>query len=201
MEKDFIIIKEAVSKELCRFMAEEYRIIESVYNNLYPGCDSSDMCSNSFARYAPLCFETLSLFIQPIIEDHTGKKLYPTYSYARIYYTGSELTPHKDRHSSEYTVSICVEKDNINWPLFIKDSNNTNHKIDLNTGDIVIYSGKNLLHWREKFTGKMQIQAFLQYVDVNGKYSKLKWDTRPSLGLPFEFVNNDVKRELGVNDS
>jgi len=202
--EDVVVIKNAVSAEICKFTAIEYEIFEQGYKALYPGSDGSDMCQNSFARYAPLPFETLSLYLLPLIEKQTGLNLYPTYSYARIYYTGSELEKHKDRESSEITVSICIEKDNVDWPLFIKTDNGTQHEVNLDQGDLVIYSGRKHSHWREPFQGTKQIQAFLQYVDANGSSSWLKWDTRPALGLPFEFtdqrIQNEIKRIASVRD-
>jgi hypothetical protein len=41
-----------------------------------------------------------------------------------------------------------------------------------------------------------QIQAFLQYVNAEGDDAWLKWDTRPCLGLPFEYATDHVKSEI-----
>jgi hypothetical protein len=156
----------------------------------------ADLSPNSFARYAPLCFEALSVYLQPIVENIVGEKLYPVYSYARIYYTGSRLDPHFDRSSSEISVSVCIEKDKKDWPLFIKSDQEMIHEINLNQGDIVIYRGNAQEHWRDEFTGEKQIQCFLQYVKAEGNLSWLKWDTRPSLGLPYDYVGPEVKAEV-----
>jgi hypothetical protein len=196
MNRDIIILRNAVPPEICKFTAIEYEIFEEAYRALYPGQDPSDMCRNSFARYAPLPFETLSVYLQPLIEKEVGMNLYPTYSYARIYYNGSELSKHKDRQSSEITVSVCIEKDTTEWPLFIQNENEKTYSVNLSQGDLVIYSGKKHLHWREPFPGTKQIQAFLQYVDSQGESQHLKYDTRPALGLPFEFTDNIIKDEL-----
>jgi len=61
MKEDYIIVKNAVSKELCEFMALEYEMQNDVCQVLYPGANLSDMCENTFARYAPLMFEALML--------------------------------------------------------------------------------------------------------------------------------------------
>lgn len=196
MEKDLIILKNIVPKEICRFAAIEYELFEEAYKILYPGQDGSDMCQNSFARYAPLPFETLSVYLLPLIEKSVNMKLYPTYSYARIYYTGSELAKHKDRSSSEITVSVCIEKDSTDWPLHIENDQGDIHEVILERGDLVIYSGKKHSHWRASFTGVKQIQAFLQYVNAEGEYQHLKYDTRPALGLPFEYTDHRVKAEI-----
>ena len=189
-----IIIKNAVSLELCEFLSLEFSMMEDTCKALYPTQNFADLCSNSFARYSPLMFEALSVKLLPLIEKATSKKLVPTYSYARIYYTGSELSAHKDRQSSEVTISVCVEKDAVDWPLCIKQDDNTVLKVLLDVGDLVIYSGRKNEHWRDPFKGTRQVQCFLQYVNVNGSDACLKWDTRPCLGLPFEYASPELRR-------
>ena len=189
-----IIVKNAVSLEMCEFLSLEFSMMEKVCTTLYPDEDFTDLCPNSFARYSPVMFEALSVKLLPLIEKATSKKLAPTYSYARIYYTGSDLSVHKDRQSSEVTISICVEKDAVDWPLFIKQDNDTVLEVLLDVGDLVIYSGRKNEHWREPFKGSRQVQCFLQYVDINGADACLKWDTRPCLGLPFEYASPELRR-------
>lgn len=189
-----IVIRNAVSKELCEFLSLEFKMMEDVCKVLYPQQDFSDLCSNSFARYSPLMFEALAVKLTPVIEEAVGKKLAPTYSYARIYYNGSELKIHKDRQSSEVTISVCVEKDQVDWPIYVKNDDGTVTEVNLNEGDLVVYSGRKNEHWRNPFTGSRQVQCFLQYVDINGLDAWLKWDTRPCLGLPFEYASPDLQR-------
>ncbi len=196
MIENFKIIKNAVPSEICKLTSIEYQIQESACRILYPNANLADLSPNSFARYSPLCFEALSVYLTPLLEKETGLKLFPVYSYARIYYKGSRLDPHFDRRSSEISISICIEKDSTPWPLYIKTKDGISHKFDLEVGDIVIYKGREQEHWREEFTGEKQIQAFLQYVNAEGKDSWLKWDTRPSLGLPFEYAGPEVRHEM-----
>jgi hypothetical protein len=56
-------------------------------------------------------------------------------------------------------------------------------KVILQPGDMVIYRGCDIKHWRDPYDGNQQIQVFLHYVDVNGKYADHKFDKRPMLGL------------------
>ena len=65
--------------------------------------------SNTIASYYSdsLC-ETLLDMSTPVVEQNVNKKLYPTYSFARIYDKGSHLPIHVDRGSCEYTVAICI---------------------------------------------------------------------------------------------
>jgi hypothetical protein len=195
MNNDYVISKNILSKELCQFIALEFSMMETACKHLYPRAKLSDLCENTFARYSPLMIEALSLWVQPEVEKITGKRLWPTYSYARIYYKGSELQKHFDRPSSEYTVSLCLEKDD-DWPIYIKNEQGTEHEINLEVGDMVVYSGRRHEHWRNPLTSERQIQAFLQYVDADGDSAWLKWDTRPCLGLPFEWTSDAIKQEL-----
>ena len=196
MQQDYQVLPNAVPAEVCKLCAIQYELLESCCKIIYPNVDMSDISPNSFARYAPMCFEALSVYLLPAIENVIGEKLYPVYSYARIYYTGSRLDPHFDRSSSEISVSVCIEKDEKDWPLFVKSDQGITHEINLDQGDIVIYRGNAQEHWRNEFTGRKQIQCFLQYVRADGPASWLKWDTRPSLGLPYDYIGPEVKAEV-----
>lgn len=196
MKEDYKIIRNVISREMCKLFAIQYQLQESCCSVLFPNISMADLSPNSFARYSPLCFEALSVYLLPILEKEVGEELYPVYSYARIYYTGSRLDPHIDRSSSEISVSVCIEKDASDWPLYIKTANSSTYEVNLNEGDIVVYKGCEQEHWRYEFTGKKQIQCFLQYVKAKGEKAWLKWDTRPSLGLPFEFAGPQVQAEM-----
>ena len=53
---------------------------------------------------------------------------------------------------------------------------------------MLIYSGCDLEHWREEFTGKDCGQVFLHYNKAGSKMSKEnKFDKRPLIGLPAFF--------------
>ena len=104
MIEDYKIIRGAVSTELCEFLALEYEMMEEVCKVLYAGADLSDLEENTFARYAPLMFEALMVKLNPLVAKEWGSKLVPVYSYARIYYKGSQLKKHFDRPSSEVSV-------------------------------------------------------------------------------------------------
>jgi hypothetical protein len=56
---------------------------------------------------------------------------------------------------------------------------------------MLVYSGCDLEHWREKFKGQECIQVFLHYNDsaTPGSQDNM-FDGRPHLGLPFWFKKN-----------
>lgn len=187
------VIRNAIPAELCKYLAIEYRLIRD--NVLAMGGPQSDpTVPGAFAMYSPICFETLSVYLHDVIEDAVDKQLYPSYTYARIYVKGSELKRHKDRQSSEYSVSCCISKD-IDWPLTFEYDDDT-VSVELNVGDIVVFQGHEYFHWRKPYEGQEQIMAFLQYVDSNGPWKHYKYDGRPMLGAPFETAHPDVHKEM-----
>jgi hypothetical protein len=57
--------------------------------------------------------------------------------------------------------------------------------MNLKQGDMLVYKGCELEHWREKFKGDECIQVFLHYNNSRTPGSKKNmFDQRPHLGLP-----------------
>jgi hypothetical protein len=154
---------------------------------------------NSYAKYADRLMETLLVKTIPIMKAKTGLNLIPTYSYTRLYKTGNILNRHKDRPSCEISTTLNLGGDP--WPIFIDPTGSDNvikeyegiikpnapkgNKVDLKPGDMLIYSGCELEHWREPFKGKLCGQVFLHYNHANGPFAKSNlYDKRPMLGIP-----------------
>lgn len=188
--KKYKIIKQAVSKELANFVSKEFELVKDLIYQMNSISDDDtsairdSQVEQCFSWYAPMCFETLMLHLKPLVEKITKKNLYPTYSYGRIYYNGAEMPSHLDRPSCEYSVTICLQKDSVDWPIWFKDAEGDIKPLSLDIGDMCVYKGTELDHWRLKYQGKKQIQAFLHYVDVTGPYANYKFDGRDSLALP-----------------
>ena len=143
--------------------------------------------------------ETLLMKVLPIMKKETGLELIPTYSYARVYKKGDILRRHKDRPSCEISTTLNLGGDP--WPIFIDgtgadsviDEDKNIHKpnapegtkVLLEVGDMLVYSGCELEHWREPFEGNICGQVFLHYNHVNGPFAGTNmFDGRPKLGLP-----------------
>ena len=144
---------------------------------------------NTYSQYANTAMETLLLKCQPDMEKATGLKLYPAYTYARIFKKGDELKRHKDRFSCEISTTMNLGGDD--WPIYLEPSGKENMKgtkINLKPGDMLVYSGCDLEHWREPFQGDECIQVFLHYnnIETPGARDNM-FDTRPHLGLPSWF--------------
>ena len=153
------------------------------------GVWNDEQVPNTYAHYGDVAMETLLAKLNIKMEKETGYKLNPTYSYARIYKTGDVLHRHKDRYSCEVSTTLHLGGDP--WPIYLDPTGKTGQagiKIILKPGDMLLYSGCEVEHWREAFPGKDCGQVFLHYNDSQKKTAKEnKFDKRPMLGLPSSF--------------
>ena len=136
---------------------------------------------DAWRAHGDLFMDGLLLDTLPLAEQVTGIKLFPTYSYFRVYKQGHALPKHTDRPSCEISLSICLgyeaEKP---WPIWIEGPAGVT-SIELQPGDALFYRGVENAHWREPMVGERAVQVFLHYVDQNGPYAEWKFDKRPSL--------------------
>ena len=99
---------------------------------------------------------------------------------------GDVLARHKDRYSCEISTTLNLGGDS--WPIYLDPTGKQGQagvKVDLKQGDMLIYSGCDLEHWREEFTGKDCGQVFLHYNHADGRFAKTNlYDKRPILGIP-----------------
>lgn len=174
-------------KQLCNFLNERNELspFDSSYGNF-----TDKQVPGSYSHYGDIAFENLLVQLKPLTEKNTGLKLIENYSYARIYIKGNELKRHKDRRSCEISTTLNLGGDN--WPIYLDPTGKTNNKgieINLNPGDMLIYRGCDLEHWREPFTGETCSQVFLHYNDTSNK-DFIKYDNRPMLGLQTRYKND-----------
>ena len=201
----YTVIKKAVDKNLATFLANYFVVKKQVYDTcintryispyelmlgLYEG--EHEQVPNTYSCYGDIAMETLLLKCQPDMEKATGLKLYPAYTYARIYKKGDILKRHKDRFSCEISTTLNLGGDN--WPIYVEPSGKENKKgvkVNLKPGDMLIYLGCELEHWREPFEGDECVQVFLHYNNVETKGAQENmFDGRLHIGLPGWFKNN-----------
>jgi hypothetical protein len=116
------------------------------------------------------------------IEQATSLRLYPTYSYLRIYKHGDILFRHLDRPACEVTASVNLGSGAFQpWPLWIEGPYRTTHVV-LAPGDGVLIRGLECPHWRNTFQGRWAAQVFLHYVERSGTNAGWKYDGRLGLG-------------------
>jgi hypothetical protein len=203
------IIRGAISKEVAniayRYLqisaeADQWMLNNGMTHvgNKLVGNFNDPQVPNSYAKYGDRLMETLLVKTIDIMQKKTGLKLVPTYSYTRLYRTGNILRRHKDRPSCEISTTLCLGGDH--WPIYLDptgedcviDEYKNIHKpgapkgieVNLKPGDMLIYSGCELEHWREPFQGKLCGQVFLHYNHADGPFAKSNlYDKRPMLGI------------------
>jgi len=154
-------------------------------------------CSKSEAVHGAMAFDKLLVDLLPHFERVSGKKLYPTYSYARLYQTGEKLEIHTDRPSCEISATLTLGFEGKAWPIYMGDEGGANaSKIEMAVGDAVLYRGMDKYHWRKKFKGEWQAQVFLHYVDADGPHKEWKFDKRPGLNLPVQDMQQAVYTDI-----
>ena len=188
MFNKYQVIKNAISYELANFIFNYFLLkrdaVQFMYQNNITydtsllGTWSDQQVPNTYSIYADPAMETLLMKVLPKMQKETGLELIPTYSYARIYKHGDILHKHKDRPSCEISTTIHLGGDP--WSIFIEGT-----EVMLDVGDMLVYSGCELEHWREPLKGNTCAQVFLHYNHVNGPFAeKNRFDKRPMLGLP-----------------
>ena len=193
----YTVLKKAISKEIADFAYSYFlnkrKVAKFLFDQKfispyteYWGRWNDPQAPNTYAHYADVVMETLLQKVKPVMEKHIGMKLSETYSYARIYKKGDVLTRHIDRYSCEVSTTLNLGGDP--WPIYLDPTGKRGQagvKIDLGPGDMLIYSGCDLEHWREEFTGKDCGQVFLHYNRKGSKTAKEnEFDGRPFIGLP-----------------
>ena len=211
-EKKYTVIRKAISYELANFgynyLLLKRDAVKWMQDNNYismftPGFGTWEdkQVPNTYSVYSDMFMETLMMKVLPVMQQHTEMNLIPCYTYTRIYKKGDILHRHKDRPSCEISTTLHLGGDP--WPIFLDPTGADNIlsgtetttvvkpnapkgiPVDLEVGDMLVYSGCELEHWREPFEGDNCAQVFLHYNNIDGPFgTDNKFDKRPLLGIP-----------------
>ena len=209
-DKKYIVIRNAISHELANFglnyLLLKREAVAWMYENNYiseftPGFGKwkDQQVPGTYSIYGDFFMETLMMKVLPIMQQRTDMNLIPCYTYTRVYKKGDILKRHSDRPSCEISTTLHLGGDP--WTIFldptgaksvideykqiIKPNAPKGIPIDLEVGDMLVYSGCELEHWREPFQGNHCAQVFLHYNNVDGPFgTQNKFDKRPLLGIP-----------------
>jgi hypothetical protein len=209
--KTYKIVRNAIQKDICKFLetyflekekvAKLYLTTEFIsrFNKEYGGFNDPQ-APGAYSLYGSTAGDIILKQLKPKVEKITKTKLYETYSYMRTYNQGNELKKHKDRSSCKISTTINLGGEI--WPIFIqtdpnqgsknKDKIDENYipgtkkgtKIILKQGDMLVYKGFDLEHWREPLKKGRCSQLFLHYIDVKDPDAQnKKYDGRHMLGI------------------
>jgi hypothetical protein len=154
---------------------------------------------NDYCCYGDPIFDALLDLTSKNIKQFTNLNLVPTYTYHRLYTTGTDLKIHKDRPSCLVSATLCLGYDvsnvdssvypDYNWAMYVKSKNDSDEEYDLpvqmKPGDMIIYRGCEVEHWRDEFKGNNLAQVFLHFNDIDTQGTENIYDGRPMLGVPF----------------
>lgn len=191
----YVHLPEFLDKENCAQLTEELKALVT------KGATTKDVqCPKSQAVHGAHVFDSLLEQLTPHFEQASGKRLLPTYAYARLYAPGEELKIHTDRPACEISATLTLGFEGGVWPIYMGDYADglagrevviengetrrvTNEaEIKMDVGDAVLYHGMTKVHWREPYKeGKWQAQVFLHYVDADGPHANQKFDGRKKL--------------------
>ena len=187
------------------------------YREDIDGTFTDKQVPGTYSCYADPMMETLLLQGLQGMRKITGLKLSPTYSYWRLYKNGDVLKRHKDRPSCEVSTTLCLGYDNsnlkdkkkdwqkYNWPMWVDKTGGFNNKgvpIHMEPGDMIVYRGCEIEHWREPFLGQDHAQVFLHYNNIDGPYgTNCVYDGRHHLGLPPDFKDPKKMQAMAKADA
>lgn len=191
----YVHLQDFLDKENCAQLITELRKLIGQGKTV-----KDEQCPLSQAIHGASVFDSLLEQLTPHFEQASGKKLYPTYAYARLYAPGEELKIHTDRSACEISATLTLGFNGDVWPIYVGDYTDagqgrevtiedgstkylTNEaEIIMSAGDAVLYRGMNKAHWRNPYKeGNWQAQVFLHYVDADGPHAEWKYDKRPKL--------------------
>lgn len=195
----YLVLQNALSADQCGDLVQHMFELKS--KGLL---EQDEQCPLSDAVYGdPVFDDILQKFAEPLGKQ-VGKKLLPTYTYARIYRTGEVLKKHKDRPACEISATMTLGYNAKNvWPIYFDEEKEIS--VDLEPGELAVYKGCEVLHWRKAFKGEWHVQVFFHYVDANGPYKHHVKDGRTSYGVQKQLnvvsPSGENKSKLKINKS
>lgn len=181
-KNSYVYLTGALSKEECA------KITNYIWQLKLEGkLVQDEQCPKSWSVYGdPVLDEILKRLAAPL-NQQLGINLLPTYTYCRLYQPGEILKRHIDRPSCEIsgTLTLGHDPESEIWPIFFsRDASDVaGNSLAIDVGDLVIYRGNDLTHWRPEYRGRWQVQVFFHYVDADGPHKEWANDKRETLGI------------------
>ena len=195
-QKSYVIVKNVVDSTTINLFYSY--TLKKINRNLYKLKNNPELFSpddmifgekesglKSLNFYGDEFCETILEALHPTMQEYTGLELLPQYGFLRMYQKDDTLPYHNDRPNCEISTTLCVGySGDKNWPIWLEDKDENKIPVQLEPGDMLIYRGCDLFHWRDAYEGEHHVQAFLHYNDKNGKFKDNIFDGRECLGIP-----------------
>lgn len=178
-----------------------HREEETTFNSPKSSLGKSEGCY----KFPPAV--ALHRWLRDNLRDVIDIELVETYSYTRTYDRGAYLKSHTDRPSCEVSATICLDyksDDNTPWKIWVQNDRNyiddavhdqpslfeTTQKpsiskrkgciaVSLEVGDVLLYQGPNIPHWRDTFLGDYSSHMFLHFINANSNMNGVRNFTKP----------------------
>jgi len=193
-ESGFYVIRNFLELDFVKFIQHYFhtRICAGQYR------ENDAQAPFSFSFYGDPLMDTILDGSRKTLSEIAGVNLLPTYTYTRLYRKHDELIVHRDRPSCEISATLALgvpEGEKVNPICFSRNEDKSDAiEVLLNPGDICLYKGCELYHWRPKFTQEWYLQSFLHYVNADGEYKDNLYDGREYLGM----YKNEDSSETGT---
>lgn len=210
-ENNYVVVRNFIDENLAQLLYQYciikaqrtdfmYEYAKADYRPEWDGQFGDAQAGYSYNCYGDPMMDTLLAASIGMIEGYTGLDLIPNYTYWRLYQKDEDLKRHRDRHSCEISITICLGYNNsnvddpeYNWPMWVETKDDAEGApVYMKPGDMIIYRGCDVDHWRERFKGLNHAQVFLHYNDKNGPF-QIMYDGRPILGIPKRFQKDQSK--------
>jgi hypothetical protein len=219
-EHGYVIVRNFIDPQMALFLYEYAKMkvyamsLKEIYDphlfdKEWDGKFGENQVGAAYYCYGDPIMDTLMYLTTNKVEEYIGLNLVPTYTYWRLYEKNDTLLRHVDRPSCEISGTLClgydvsnVKNQSYTWPMWVQ-SLKTKEEVPgyANPGDIILYKGCIVEHWRESFLGLNHAQMFMHFNDVNGSYKResgiprteqsglsvRQFDGRVALGVPAKF--------------
>jgi hypothetical protein len=155
----------------------------------------------STAMYSAPWAIALHNWLHEELKRHIDIDLGITYAYSRKYERGAYLGSHLDRPSCEISATLCLDyksDDGSPWPIWLRNDKNYIRadaetvrvesqalsqrerkkngckSLLLEPGDILLYQGPNIPHWRDYFLGEYSYHIFVHFYNRNSQMRKIE---------------------------
>lgn len=193
-DKRYVYLSQVLSQENCQ------KLTKYMFDLKEKGLLKKDtQCPLSWSLYGDPVFDKILENLKEPLSKQLGISLLPAYTYARIYETGEVLKRHIDRPSCEIsgTLTLGFDPESELWPIYFSadPDDEIGLNVNIEVGDLVMYRGNELTHWRPKYLGKWQAQVFFHYVDANGPHKEWAYDKRDKLNIEKITVPQNTHKE------
>jgi len=172
------IVRGAISPDAAAIAVSYMQILYDYYQPTL----MFDERQQSYGRYNDPLGESVLGDVWPKVKALSGLDLLPTYSFLRMYRHGGVLRKHVDRPSCEVSATLFLGSD-ATWPIGVEVDGEA-RLVHLEPGDLMLYRGCEVPHWRDAFGGQYSVHMFLHFVEAGGANAHLLYDERAGLGAP-----------------